>query len=73
MLKDTDWQVRYRIWGMCLSEWGRWFPVDTSRPSKKQFIDIDVGDAINPAITPEDVVRVFTLLSNLVNGETKAV
>jgi hypothetical protein len=58
---------------MVFSQWGRWFPLDTSRRNKKQFIDIDIGVTINPAITPEDVIRVYTLLSNLVNEDRETV
>jgi hypothetical protein len=40
-----------------------WFPFDTKRNDKAQFISIHVkGKKIRPSFTPDDAKKVFTLI-----------
>jgi hypothetical protein len=51
---------RARIWGS--ANVGYWANLDTSRPSKKEGLILDLGKKVKPFITPEDVDRVESIL-----------
>lgn len=48
----TLWAGKWRLWGMGLQPY--WFNLDSSRLRKSEFIALDTGHMIKPAITPDD-------------------
>jgi hypothetical protein len=51
---------RARIWGT--ANMGYWANLDTSRPSKKEGLILDLGKGVKPFITPDDVDEVESIL-----------
>ena len=51
---------KWRIWGMGVPPF--WFHLDGNRSSKTRCIALDVGGAIRPAVTPDDVDAVLAIL-----------
>ena len=56
----TTFNGKYRLWGLniqCL-----WFHLDALRFQKSKCIILDLGTCIKPAITPENVEIVYSIL-----------
>lgn len=51
---------KFRIWGMGLSP--HWYHLDWKRPGKKRAIALDLGEWIQPVLTPESHDSVLSLL-----------
>ena len=51
---------RARIWGT--ANMGYWANLDSSRPSRKEGLVLDLGKPVKPFITPEDPDRVESIL-----------
>lgn len=68
-LKNADGWVKYRWWGFSLKHWWRYFPLDVSRHKKDKFIEMDLGKLVIPALTPDDIEKVYEILQELVTGK----
>jgi hypothetical protein len=51
---------QWRIWGMGFPPY--WFHLDGGRPKKTRCIALDLGAAIRPAVTPDNVDAVLAIL-----------
>lgn len=54
------WTGKGRIWGS--GDFKHWFNLDAKRPHKDWALVIDVGKAVEPVITPDDVDKVVEVL-----------
>ncbi|GAB4527217.1 MAG: hypothetical protein Tsb0014_07800 [Pleurocapsa sp.] len=68
-VKLTWFQGKLRIWGIDTLPY--WFHLDLLRPTKNKFIAIDNGKFIQPAITPQDIDTVFTILQDKIKLHTQ--
>ncbi len=57
----TVYRGKWRIWGS--GDFIHWWNLDTKRPSKKEALILSVGGRILPSITPDDIDRVETILT----------
>jgi hypothetical protein len=58
------WHGQFRVHGIDL--WGRWYPHDRARGDKDIAIDLHVGGAIRPVLTPDEPEEVLEILQRRV-------
>ncbi len=58
---------QFRIWGMGFEPY--WYHYDAQRMSKNKEIVLDLGNPVNPILTPEDHDLVFQLLQEKIRGD----